>query len=148
MQLFEIDVELSGHVQGHAGENRMPLGKKGVERSTEAVVVHLLDRHAPQDVGPGLLSPSGHVAKCNRVVKPRGNQQGQNHAMRELGLRIFRQMSVDHVRHIHTFKQRPNHGQRPQVATTVCRLVSVPCKCHPYKMAKTGRWRNMSFGKN
>ena len=76
------------------------------------------------------------------------NELSQRAACKQYGLRIGGQMLIDDLRYAHPFQQRPDHGERAEVATLRRRLVSVPSECHAHKMRKRRGWRKTSFAES
>jgi hypothetical protein len=80
---------------GGAGEDGMTLFEKGVEGTTQAIVVEFIGGEVPEDVGSGLVGPGRDIDQGGGLAQPRRHQQTENLAVGEIELGIWGQMAVD-----------------------------------------------------
>jgi hypothetical protein len=80
---------------GDASLDGVALAEESVEAAAEAVVVEFLGGDVPEDVGPGLRSPSGDVDQGRRPRQPGRQQQAEDLAVGELLLGIGGQVLLD-----------------------------------------------------
>ena len=125
----------------------MTLREESSQRSSQAIVVELLDRDVPEDIRSTVGGPGADVLQRHGVIEPRRNEQTQHAAMIELGLRIGGKVLIDNLRDLHPFQQRPEHRQRAEVAALGQRLVSIPRDGHVRNIRPLNRissWKGRS----
>ena len=117
MEFAERDAEFFGDVQSDGSENGVPLIKEGVERSSEPVVIHLLDGDAEVDVGSGLLGPFRNVGHRHGRVESGGKHETENRPMIKLSLLIGGDVLVDDLFEFDSFEHGRDHGQLSKITT-------------------------------
>ena len=145
MQFVERHVEAVRDFQSQRRENGMALVEERIERSSQSIIVDLLDRHVPDDVGRGVSRPLADVGQRTRRTDSRSEEKTEHGAMIELSLRISRQMLINHLSDFHLFDQRHDNRERAKRTAFDIDLISIPRAIHVISLVAQARWRKFSF---
>lgn len=115
MQFAERHFEFFRDMQSDGSHDGMPLLVEGIERPPESVVVHLLDRKVPEDVGSAGFSPLRNVGQRDGRIQSRGDKRIEYRAMIKLRLHVCRDVLVDNLFEFDSFEPGRNHGQLSKV---------------------------------
>ena len=129
VEFAERNFEFSCNVQSDSSENRVPLIEEGVERSSEPVVVHLLDGDAEVDIRSGLFGPFRNVGHRHGRVESGAEHQTEYGPMIKLRLLICGDVLVDDLFEFDSFEHRRDHGQLSKITTLNILGFSIASKC-------------------
>jgi hypothetical protein len=84
----------------------MAFSEKGVQGAAQAIIVELLGRDVPEDIGGVLMSPMGNVDQGVGFTKAGGKQQAEDFAMSKLQPGIRDEMLIHDGGDAELLKQR------------------------------------------
>src|SRR5262249_44047567 len=124
-------------------QDGVALVEEGIEGAAKAVVVELVHRDVPEDIGTGFLGPGGDVDQRGGAGEPSGEEQAEDLSVAEFELGVRRQMAVDNLRDLHALQEWTEQGQRTQVDDFFGAYGSIPGEAHTgCSVGQRGPWED------
>ncbi len=97
----------------------MPLVVELIEGPSEAVIVELVWRDVPEQIGTTVLGPVGDVDQGQGLTEACGHEEAEDGPAGEFSLGIRGEVPVNDVSDPHLLQQRSDEGQGSEVTTIV-----------------------------
>jgi len=112
---FQAEVGEPQHLVRDFGKDGMAVFEEGVEGTGEPIVVEFLGRNVAEIFNAVFASPFGDVYQSGRMMKSGKQQDVDDGAVGELGLRIGRDMAIDDAGQVELLEQGHENGKRTEV---------------------------------
>jgi hypothetical protein len=130
VQAVEREFRQLNNLGGKRGLDGMALGEKGIQRSSQPIIVERVRGDVPEAVRPGAFGPSRDVDEGGGLTESGGEQKAENAPVRESQLRIGGQVAVDDGGQVEALEEWCDEGQGAKGQCLVGEGRSEPSVCH------------------
>ena len=141
MQVFDRNAEGFEHLQRDGRENGVTLLEEGIQRPSEAIVVHLLERHVKEEVGASVFGPLAEIGKRDGLMSASRDEDTENFPMSKVSLRIGGEMLVNDVLDAHALEHGHDDREPTEWLAFDVGVFSVTESVHQRSMERLGRER-------